>query len=110
MSDAIDNVSEQTTSPKPLTWLVGNVRHASGWILVSVSAGFAGGLLLILQAGLLSRIIHGALFGRSVTHDPESAFSGVGRRDCPACRSGMGKGSLRILCRGPVFAGKSAWP
>jgi ATP-binding cassette subfamily C protein CydD len=36
------------------------VRHARGWILLSVSAGFASGLLLILQAALLSKIIHGA--------------------------------------------------
>ena len=61
MSDnSTHNVSSPSASPKPLTWLIGNVRHARGWILLSVSAGFAGGLLLILQAALLSRIIHGA--------------------------------------------------
>ena len=54
------NVSDQSAPPKPLGWLVGNVHHARGWILLSVSAGFAGGLLLILQASLLSKIIHGA--------------------------------------------------
>jgi len=55
-----DNIPVYAEPPKPLKWLVGNVRHARGWILLSVSAGFAGGLLLILQAALLSKIIHGA--------------------------------------------------
>lgn len=59
-NDTTHNVSDTSTPPKPLTWLIGNVRHARGWILLSVSAGFAGGLLLILQAALLSKIIHGA--------------------------------------------------
>ena len=59
-NDTTHNVSGTSTPPKPLTWLIGNVRHAQGWILLSVSAGFAGGLLLILQAALLSKIIHGA--------------------------------------------------
>jgi len=55
-----DNIPEYATTPKPIKWLVGNIRHARGWILLSVAAGFASGLLLILQAALLSRIIHGA--------------------------------------------------
>ena len=59
-NDTTHNVSGTSTPPKPLAWLIGNVRHAQGWILLSVSAGFAGGLLLILQAALLSKIIHGA--------------------------------------------------
>lgn len=45
---------------KPMGWLFGGVRYARGWILLSAAAGFAGGLLLIAQAGLLSSIIHGA--------------------------------------------------
>ncbi len=59
-NDTTHNVSDLSASPKPLEWLIGNVRHARGWILLSVSAGFASGLLLILQAALLSKIIHGA--------------------------------------------------
>ncbi|MFC1877698.1 thiol reductant ABC exporter subunit CydD [Thermodesulfobacteriota bacterium] len=59
-NDTTHNVSDSSAPPKPLKWLIGNVRHARGWILLSVSAGFAGGLLLILQAALLSKIIHGA--------------------------------------------------
>ena len=57
---AIDKVSEQTAPPKPLKWLVGHAGQAWNWILLSASAGFAGGLLLILQAFLLSKIIHAA--------------------------------------------------
>ena len=60
LDNSTHTVSSPSASPKPLTWLIGNVRHARGWILLSVSAGFAGGLLLILQAALLSRIIHAA--------------------------------------------------
>ncbi len=61
MSDHIaDSIQGQKEPVKPLGWLFGSVRHARGWILLSVGTGFAGGLLLILQAGLLSRIIHGA--------------------------------------------------
>ena len=59
-NNIIDSVSDPSTPPKPLGWLIGNVRHARGWILLSVSTGFASGLLLILQAALLSRIIHRA--------------------------------------------------
>ena len=59
-NNIIDSVSYPPTPPKPLGWLIGNVRHARGWILLSVSTGFASGLLLILQAALLSRIIHRA--------------------------------------------------
>lgn len=52
----------------PLRWLFGNFRSARGWILLSVGAGFSAGLLVILQAGLLSRIIHGAFMeGKSWT-------------------------------------------
>jgi ATP-binding cassette subfamily C protein CydD len=57
---AINNVPEQTVPPKPLKWLVGNAGQAWNWMLFSFSAGFAGGLLLILQAFLLSKIIHAA--------------------------------------------------
>ena len=59
-NDTTQNVSGSSAPPTPLAWLIGNVHHARGWILLSVSAGFAGGLLLILQAALLSKIIHGA--------------------------------------------------
>lgn len=48
------------TPPKPSAWLLGKVQPARGWILLSAAAGFAGGLLLIFQARLLARIIHGA--------------------------------------------------
>ena len=53
-------VHDHSPPRKPMGWLVGGVRHARGWILLSAAAGFAGGLLLIAQAFLLSGIIHGA--------------------------------------------------
>ena len=54
------NLVDQAVPPKPLAWLAGNLQHARIWIILSVLTGFSGGLLLILQAFLLSRIIHGA--------------------------------------------------
>ena len=59
-TEASNNSINQIVSPKPLTWLTANLQHARMWILLSVVAGFSGGLLLILQATLLARIIHGA--------------------------------------------------
>jgi len=56
----LNNLADQTVSPKPIVWLAGNLQHVRIWILLSVVAGFSGGLLLILQATLLARIIHGA--------------------------------------------------
>lgn len=62
--DTTHNVPDASAPPKPLKWLIGNLRHARGWIFLSVSTGFASGLLLILQASVLSRIIHGAFIDR----------------------------------------------
>ena len=59
-TEAADNSLNQTARLKPIAWLATNLQHARVWILLSVIAGFSGGLLLILQASLLSRIIHGA--------------------------------------------------
>jgi len=56
----LGNLADQTVSPKPLAWLTENLQYARIWIILSVLTGFSGGLLLILQALLLSRIIHGA--------------------------------------------------
>jgi len=51
---------DQAVLSEPRAWLAGNLQHARIWIILSVLTGFSGGLLLILQALLLSRIIHGA--------------------------------------------------
>ncbi len=59
-TEATNRSVNQIVSPKPLAWLTANLRHARVWIILSVLTGFSGGLLLILQATLLSRIIHGA--------------------------------------------------
>jgi ATP-binding cassette subfamily C protein CydD len=56
----LNNLSDQAVSSVPLAWLAGNLQYARIWIILSVLTGFSGGLLLILQALLLSRIIHGA--------------------------------------------------
>ena len=56
----MNNLADQAVLSEPRAWLAGNLQHARIWIILSVLTGFSGGLLLILQALLLSRIIHGA--------------------------------------------------
>ncbi len=43
-----------------LDWLRTQSRTAIKWLLISVALGIAGGILLVGQAGLLSRIVHDA--------------------------------------------------
>lgn len=45
-------------SRQSLRWLFAQARSAAVWICLSVGLGIAGGLLLIVQAGCLARIIH----------------------------------------------------
>ncbi len=47
----------------PMRWLFGRVRGVRGWVAVSAGAGFASGALLIWQARLLARVVHGAMIG-----------------------------------------------
>jgi ATP-binding cassette, subfamily C, bacterial CydD len=44
--------------PKPLKWLIGQVGSARLWIALSIILGVASGLLLIIQARCVARIIH----------------------------------------------------
>ncbi|PIE67770.1 MAG: hypothetical protein CSA23_02305 [Deltaproteobacteria bacterium] len=44
-----------------LHWLFQQAAPARGWIALSVGLGMGSGLLLIVQAGFLARIIHGAV-------------------------------------------------
>jgi ATP-binding cassette subfamily C protein CydD len=53
--------AEKPSDKKALSWLLKQVREARTWILLSVAAGLGSGLLLIVQARFLSRIVHGAL-------------------------------------------------
>jgi ATP-binding cassette subfamily C protein CydD len=41
-------------------WLFCRARGSGGWVALATALGFAGGLLMIAQAALLARIIHGA--------------------------------------------------
>ena len=45
-------------SRQSLRWLFNQATSAAAWICLSVGLGIAGGLLLIVQAGCLARIIH----------------------------------------------------
>jgi len=52
----------QSTDTKPgLRWLFKQSLPVKGWIGLSVGLGLGSGLLLIVQAGFLARIIHGAV-------------------------------------------------
>ena len=50
-----------TDAKTGLRWLFQQVKPARGWIGLSVGLGLGSGLLLIVQAGFLARIIHGAV-------------------------------------------------
>jgi len=52
--------SPEHTSKPALKWLLQRARTARLWILLTVGLGFGSGLLLIVQASLTARIIHGA--------------------------------------------------
>ncbi len=53
------NPSPTHTSKPALNWLLRHARTARLWILLTVGLGFGSGLLLIVQASLTARIIHG---------------------------------------------------
>jgi len=59
-----------TSQKQSIRWLLGESKQVAGWILISVSLGVCGGLLLILQAALISRVIHGAF----IENLPRDAF------------------------------------
>jgi len=52
-------------------WLMEQSKQVIGWIILSVCLGFAGGVLIILQAAVISRVIHGAF----IDELPRDAFS-----------------------------------
>lgn len=53
-----DHITDAKTGRR---WLFKQVLPAKGWIGLSVGLGLGSGLLLIVQAGFLARIIHGAV-------------------------------------------------
>lgn len=56
------------TSKPALNWLLRHARTARLWIFLAVGLGFGSGLLLIVQASLTARIIHGAF----IEHRPRA--------------------------------------
>jgi ATP-binding cassette subfamily C protein CydD len=52
------NPSPAHTSQPALKWLLQRARTARLWILLTVGLGFGSGVLLIVQASLIARIIH----------------------------------------------------
>ena len=49
---------KKSTDRESLRWLLKQVQPARIWIGASIGLGFAGGLVLIAQAGILANIIH----------------------------------------------------
>ena len=62
------------TSKPALKWLLQRARPARLWILLSVGLGFGSGLLLILQASLTARIIHGVFIESQLRAELTPAF------------------------------------
>ena len=52
---------KKTTHKNALRWLLKQSRPARSWVMLSVGLGFCSGVLLIIQAALLSRMIHSAV-------------------------------------------------
>ena len=56
--------SRQKTTSTAYRWLIERAKSSHRWILLSIAAGYAVGLLLIAQAYLLASVIHGAFIER----------------------------------------------
>ena len=56
-----ESYGQSTDTKTGLRWLFKQLMPVKGWIGLSVGLGLSSGLLLIVQAGLLARIIHGAV-------------------------------------------------
>ena len=52
------------TSHRTYRWLIGRAKSSRRWVVVSILAGYCGGLLMIAQAYFLSGLIHRAFIGR----------------------------------------------
>jgi ATP-binding cassette subfamily C protein CydD len=52
-------VINKSTDKQSLRWLFKQARPARNWVYLSVGLGFAGGLLLVVQAGFMAGIIQG---------------------------------------------------
>jgi len=49
---------QSTSNKTALRWLRRQTRSARKWLLISIALGLAGGLLIMAQAWLISRIVH----------------------------------------------------
>jgi ATP-binding cassette subfamily C protein CydD len=52
-------VINKSTDKQSLRWLFRQARPARNWVYLSVGLGFAGGLLLVVQAGFMAGILQG---------------------------------------------------
>jgi ATP-binding cassette subfamily C protein CydD len=52
-------VINKSTDKQSLRWLFRQIRPARNWVYLSVGLGFAGGLLLVVQAGFMAGIFQG---------------------------------------------------
>ena len=62
-------------NPKPLKWLVGQAGSTRRWIALSIVLGVASGLLLIIQARCVARIIHATVMDGLHRNDQWPLFS-----------------------------------
>jgi ATP-binding cassette, subfamily C, bacterial CydD len=58
------DIASSPSSKQTLGWLFSRVGSVSVWVGLSVGLGFCSGLLLIVQASLIARTVHGVFMGR----------------------------------------------
>ena len=63
--------SHPISQQQSVRWLLGKSRQVIGWVVLSISLGLGTGLLIVLQATLISRVIHGAF----IDNLPKDAFA-----------------------------------
>jgi len=80
--------------PKPLKWLIGHVRSTRRWIALSIILGVSSGLLLIIQARCVARIIHATVMDGLHRNDQWPLFALV--LILVGARAALGSGTGRV--------------
>lgn len=68
---------KKSSNKKAQRWLLKRVGTARSWILISVGLGLGSGILLIAQAGFLSRIVHDAFMEKRASDQLGPLFTAL---------------------------------
>lgn len=80
--------ANRTEKKAAAAWLMGQARHARGWIALSVGLGAGGGLLLVAQAACIAHIVHGAAVSGCSGKEMAPLFAGLAA--AVLCRAVLG--------------------